>query len=369
MPKERRRFLGAALLLLLTLIWSGLGSPLRGEDWAALPSQAAMALRQLPARVDRMLSLWPAWAQRAALPPGASLCRGWQVTAYDPQGGALVTLDSEAYLLGVVAAEMPASYHLEALKSQAVAARTRLIAQTPAWGGGGCPSHPGADICLDSACCQGYLSPEDRRARWGADFAAYEGRVSQAVAEAGRLILTYEGQPITVMYHAVSGGRTEDAAQVFSQSLPYLIPVDSPGEEGSAKYETQTVFSCQEAAALLNAAFPQARAEAALLSAQLAIREVSAAGRALTVQVGEQLVTGREFREALGLNSTWLTLQCDENTLTLRQRGYGHGVGMSQAGANAMAARGSAMADILSHYYPGTTLTPLAEPAEQLPAV
>ncbi|MBQ8535864.1 MAG: stage II sporulation protein D [Clostridia bacterium] len=352
MVSEGRRLLFAALFLLATLIWWMLGAPAAPSQWAALPSQGQMALRQLPLRAQRVLSLW--LGQQASPESAATL-----VSVYDPQAAALVSLPWEEYLLGAVAAEMPASHHLEALKSQAVAAQTRLVQQMPQWGGSGCATYSEAAICLNSACCQGYLSPQGRKERWGADQAAYESRIRQAVQAAQGLVLTYEGEPITVLYHAVSGGRTEDAQAVFSQSLPYLVSVDSPGEEGAAKFETRTALSCQEAAALLNAAFPQAQADPALLSAQLAIRETSPAGRALTVQVGEQLVTGREFRQALSLNSTWLTLQCDENTLTIIQRGYGHGVGMSQAGANAMAARGSDMAAILAHYYPGATLVHL----------
>ena len=302
-----------------------------------------MALRQLPLRALRLVSLW--------LPPRSEAA---SLSVYDASQGATLSLGLKEYLTGAVAAEMPASYHLEALKSQAVAARTRLIAQSL---GQGCASHPSSVVCTQSACCQGYLSPSERQARWGADRPAYEGRILQAIEETDGLLLTYEGQPITIVYHAVSGGRTEDAQAVFSQSLPYLVSVDSPGEEGAAKFETRTVFTCQEAARQLNAAFPQAHVDPGLLSAQLAIRETSPTGRALTVQVGDQLVTGREFRQSLSLQSTWLHLQCSENTLTVTQRGYGHGVGMSQAGANAMAAQGSQMPAILAHYYPGTQLT------------
>jgi len=339
-----RRTRWAALLLLFTLIWRLMGSPLSPREWASLPSQGQMAVRQLPVRARRLLNNW--------LPPETDTP---SVSVYDPQHEKTLSLALDEYLLGVVAAEMPASYHLEALKAQTVAARTRLAAPPKA-------SHPQASVCTDSGCCQGYLSPRARLERWGEDSEAYEKRIRQALREADGLILTYEGEPIQMLYHAVSGGRTEDAAQVFSQSLPYLQSVESPGEEGSAKYETRSQWSCQEAATLLNAAFPQAHAEAEMLGAQLAVRETSPSGRALWVQVGDQLVSGTDFRKALSLNSTWLSIHCTQSLLTVTQRGYGHGVGMSQAGANAMAARGGAMADILSHYYPGTQLHEIASP-------
>ncbi|MBQ2699791.1 MAG: stage II sporulation protein D [Clostridia bacterium] len=342
MVSERQKVRWAALLLGATLLWWLLGSPVTGQDWHALPSHGRMALRQLPARAARILKLW--------LPPAASQLAAQRVTVYDDVQGRTDEMPLQEYLLGTLAAEMPASYHLEALKAQAVAAQTRLA--NP----GHCASFPQAQICLRSDCCQGYLSPEDRQARWGADTPAYEKRLRHAIAAVDGLILTYEGQPVSVLYHAVSGGRTEDAQQVFGQSLPYLISVPSPGEEGSARFETQSRFTCEEAARLLNAAFPQAHVEPSLLSAQLAVRETSPTGRALTVQVGDLMVTGRELRQALGLASTWLSIQCGESALVITQRGYGHGVGMSQAGANAMAANGSDMAAILAHYYPGTQL-------------
>lgn len=351
MFNARQQFQAACLLLALTLMWFVLGSPVTGPQWQALPSQFRMAAAQLPLRLERILRNWPS--------AGQPVFADASVTVFDPEIQALRSLPMTEYLTGCVAAEMPASYHLEALKCQAVAARTFHASRSPGYGGSGCPSHPGAELCLDPACCQGYQSPELRKARWGSDWPAYEGRISQAVEAAGDWILTWEGQPIQALYHAVSGGQTEAAALVFSQDVSYLVSVPSPGEEGNPRFETQTRLSCEEAARLLNAAFPQADLSPDLLAAQLALREVSPTGRALTVQVGNELVTGRQFRQALDLNSTLITLQCDGAVLTITQRGYGHGVGMSQAGANAMAARGCSMAGILSHYYPETVLTSL----------
>ena len=343
MPHAQRQFQAACLLLALTLLWFVLGSPVTLSQWQALPSQGRLAVQQLPVRLIRLFRGW------IAVSPGASTA---SLTVYNPQTQALETLPLNEYLIGCVAAEMPASYHLEALKCF-------QISRWPQYGGNGCPSHPEAMLCLDSACCQGYQSADERRKRWGSDWQAYEGRIDQAVSAAGDQILTWEGLPIQALYHAVSGGQTEAAAEVFQQEAAYLVSVPSPGEEGHSKYETLARFSCEEAAQRLNAAFPQAHLSPALLSAQLAIREYSPSGRAVTVQVGEQLITGRQFREAMDLNSTLIQLHCDDATLTITQRGYGHGVGMSQAGANAMAAQGHPMAAILRHYYPKTVLVSL----------
>ena len=335
----------SAFLLAVVFVWWLIGSPVTAEEWAALPAQGQMALRQLPVRARRLINGW--------LP---ALEKTETVSVYDADASSIAAMPLQEYLLGAVAAEMPASYHLEALKAQAVAARTRLYAP------GVCATRPEARVCTQSACCQGYLSPEGRAARWGADQDAYEARLLTALQETDGLILTYEGEPVTMLYHAVSGGRTEDAGQVFSQSLPYLVSVDSPGEEGSAKYETRTRWSLREAAEKLNAAFPDAHIDPQSIAEKLTVKEASPTGRALTLQVGDSEVSGRHFRQALGLNSTWITLSVSNDTLTITQRGYGHGVGMSQAGANAMAARGSGMPDILAHYYPGCRLYETAAP-------
>ena len=124
--------------------------------------------------------------------------------------------------MGVVAAEMPASWPPEALACQAVAARTRAVGSSAVYGGNGCALHPEADICTDSTCCQGWLSPEARKASWGDGALPCEKRVRQAVSATAGQVLTYDGAPSEVLYHASSGGQTEDAAEVFAMRVPYL---------------------------------------------------------------------------------------------------------------------------------------------------
>ena len=377
---RERLFPLAALLLAAALIWFMLGAPLTAQEYAGIPSQGRMAVRQLPVRLNRIIGLWtlvpPARAaanqpasiapvQAAASSPGmdyvkeAASLTAWPLSVYNHETGQMELMPIETYLTGVVAAEMPASYHVEALKSQAVAARTRAAAQCFALGGNGCSRHAGADICTDSAHCQAYMSVDKRKEKWGGEFSAYEARVSQAVYETRGQVMTYDGQPITVLYHAVSGGHTEDVEEVFGQSLPYLRGVESAGEEGVSKYETEQAFSFSDAAKALNQAFPNAHVTKENLSQELRILQVSPTNRVLSIQVGDVQVTGREVRGALNLNSTLFTLSFTKDSVLFSQRGYGHGVGMSQAGANAMAASGSGYEEILSHYYQGVTFSPL----------
>ncbi len=256
----------------------------------------------------------------------------WPVKVWDETQNSLVTMPLETYVAGVVAAEMPASYHLEALKAQAAAARTKAVCQSAAFGGTGCANHPGADICTNSSHCQAYIGEKERAEKWGASAAAYEARILRAVVETRGYILTYEGEPITVLYHAVSGGQTEDVKAVFSQALPYLVSVKSPGEESNPKYQTQQAFSNTEAAELLNKAFPGANISPDTIALQLAITKRTDTGRAAMVQVGDVTVPASELRSALKLNSTFFTIAATESTVTFSEKGYGHGVGMSQAG-------------------------------------
>ena len=340
-----------ALIMCLALLWSVAGAPLTLAEWRGFPDRLGLMLRQIPHRMQNVLTRW--------LPGASAETRvvDLPLSVWDDGIGAARTIQLEDYVAGVVAAEMPARYHPEALACQAVAARTFAAHHSIALGGSGCKSHPGYDLCTSSACCQGYLTPAAQRDKWPGEYSAMSARVESAARVTAGQILTWEGLPIEVLYHASSGGMTEDAAAVFSTGQPYLVSVESPGEEGFAGYETQFTLSRQHAAELLCAAFPGCGVTAEGLPNQLELRSTTASGRVDTVMVGSTLATGAQLRQALGLRSTLCTWDCDEQTVTFSTRGYGHGVGMSQAGAQAMAAAGSSCADILAHYYPGAHLS------------
>lgn len=371
------------LLFVVMLIWRILGAPITSQDWGNLQTPLWQARVLLPSRMERMLLLWPLSGQiqqkevagepslldYGTGPEDAMLKQLVQqpdvnqsqrsVAVFDMATNALIQMPLESYVCSVVAAEMPASYHLEALKAQAVAARTRVVEQCLEEGGGGCSLHPGADICTDSAHCQGFASVAACQDKWGNEFEVYRERVAQAVVATTGQIITYEGKPITVLYHAISGGTTEDAQTVFSQSLPYLVSVESKGEEAARGYTTDTSFTFDEAAALLQEAFPQIPITADVLRQAFVIGEYTPTGRVDTLYFGDAMVSGADFRKALSLRSTWFSITMDQDRITFHQRGYGHGVGMSQAGANAMAAENESYKTILSHYYQGTEIAQL----------
>lgn len=348
------------LILIAALCWRMLGAPLSSQDFQNLQTPLRQARLLLPQRVERMLRLWLPGGQAEAAqtmtqetstdaePSDDSL-----LLVYLTQEDRLAQMTLEGYVCGVVAAEMPAQYHLEALKAQAVAARTRVLWQIQQ---GGCSLHPGADICTDSAHCQGYATLSECRERWGDSYEPYRNRLLQAQRETQGQWIAYENEPITVLYHAISGGRTEDVQTVFAQSLPYLVSVESADEEAVRGYQQETSFGFEEIASRINDAMPKANLTAEDVQRTLSIGGYTDSGRVSHVQIDGHEIAATDFRKALGLRSTWFSISTDEQGVTFHQRGYGHGVGMSQAGANSMAASGADYAQILQHYYTGVSI-------------
>ena len=256
----------------------------------------------------------------------------------------------EEYLIHVVAGEMPASYEAEALGAQAVAARSYIAWKLPRCGGAGCSR--GADICTDSTHCMAYKSDEAMRADWGEQYEAYREKIASAVQATAGQVLLYDGSPVQALFHASSGGRTEDAQAVWGTALPYLTSVES------AEEETQRTLTLTRAqlAQKLNAAFDGAGLTAQNVTQQFIVRTRTPGGRADTVRVGRVTATGRAVRSALGLSSTAFEVRSEGEKVTITTLGYGHGVGMSQEGANAMAQQGKTWQDILLHYYTGVSI-------------
>lgn len=273
------------------------------------------------------------------------------ISVYLHESGRRVSMPLEEYLVGVVAAEMPASFEEEALKAQAVAARTYTLRQA---GGGGCDS--GCDICSDSKCCQAYDTDEACQKKWGAAYDENNGKIRRAVQDTQGEALYYGGSLIEALYHAASGGQTEDSENVFAAAQPYLRGVESEREEGSSHITDEERMSKKDFAKKVNAAFSKAKLKTGSLEEQVKIAERYDSGRVKTIKLGGATATGREFRSALGLRSAWFSIEYDGSDVIIKTRGYGHGVGMSQSGANGMAKDGAAYTDILAHYYTGVSV-------------
>lgn len=266
-------------------------------------------------------------------------------------GGQLEETSLADYIPGVIAGEMPAAFQMEALKAQAVAARTYILykqAHPTA-------AHPGAVVCDDPGCCKAYLDEAALRERWGENYETYWDRVCTAAAETDGLVLTYGGEAIQAVFHASSAGKTESSGAIWGQ-LPYLVSVSSPEAPETVENLVSTVEistdSFREIILALNGA------------AQLTGDPGSWAGavqytegeRVAFLNIGGVDFDGSILRNAFGLRSTSFILEYSGSAFVFTVFGYGHGVGMSQYGADLMAEAGSSFSEILDHYYPGTVL-------------
>lgn len=267
-------------------------------------------------------------------------------------GDAVLEMDLGTYLLGVVRAEMPASFHLEALKAQAAAARTYTLYKLQTGGSHG----DTADICTNPTCCQAYLDEERARANWEEDADAYEEKIEEAVTGTDGQVILYGGVPILAVFHSSSAGLTRAAGDVWLNDLPYLQAVSSPeASERIPNYYSRVEFSAEELRQKLLAAFPEADLSGAV-SDWLRSAAADSAGSVATLSVGGVTVKGSALRSALGLRSACFTWEAQEGKAVFFVTGYGHGVGMSQYGANAMAEAGAGYQEILTHYYTGVTV-------------
>ncbi|MBR5947959.1 MAG: stage II sporulation protein D [Clostridia bacterium] len=254
------------------------------------------------------------------------------------------------YLVGVTAAEMPAGYGIEALKAQAVAARTFTVKHIT----GELRCRSGHTVCTDHRCCQAYISVERMRQNWGDRFDERYAKICEAVDSTEGIVMMSGGELVTALYHSSSGGRTENCEAVFAVALPYLVSVESAGEEDSPEYSSTVSFSKEEFIERINSAFPDAGI--AEPSSDVDIWQRTDSGRVSLIRLGGTVVSGQQLRNALSLKSTNIEFDIDGDTVEISCLGFGHGVGMSQCGANAMAKEGADYEAILKHYYTGVEL-------------
>ena len=259
---------------------------------------------------------------------------------------AVLELPLGDYLAGVLLAEMPADFAPEALKAQAVAARTFALRKADT------ARHPDAHVCSQSSCCQGWLPIEscgEERAE----------KLRRAVQETDGLVLTYGGRLIDATFFSCSGGRTESAVAVWGGEVPYLTAVDSPGEEEAPVYETVRSWSAGELRQILAQALPEAELDGPP-EGWFRSLSYSPGGGVLGLEVGGVMLEGTRLRQLLGLRSTRLSIRVEGEQITICTYGYGHRVGLSQYGAQAMALEGKSYGEILLHYYRGTGLQRLS---------
>lgn len=268
----------------------------------------------------------------------------------------LMKMNLEDYVKGVVAAEMPAEFDIEALKAQAVAARTYALSKEILLGGMGCELHPGADICTDSEHCQAWQSDDELKDKWGKDYDKYYGKILKAVNETKGLVLVYENALIVPAYHAISGGKTENSEDVWKNKIPYLRSVLSPGEDVAAKYKTTVTVSKAEFINKIKSKEPSVKLSSGSILNQIKDITRTQAGHVKTLKIGGASFSGNDIKELFNLNSTDFSFSMQGGNVAINVTGYGHGVGMSQYGANAMAKAGKKFDEILKHYYTGVEI-------------
>lgn len=259
-------------------------------------------------------------------------------------------MDTKQYLKEVVSAEMPADFYEEALKAQAVAARTYMVNRRNTYMDSGYPEvHKGADICTDPAHCKAWISESARRESWGNSADKNWEKISEAVESTDGVIITYEGKPISAVFHSTSSGHTENAVDVWGGSVPYLVSVASEGDSESPKYNSEAEYTAEEFKKICEKNISGINWDNGLFSDI----SRSAAGGIISLKIGGVTVRGTEFRTMFALRSTNIDITAEGSKITMKVKGYGHGVGLSQYGANYLASQGKNYEEILKNYYTG----------------
>ncbi len=280
--------------------------------------------------------------------PGVTVVR-----VYVHDENKIKTMQMEDYLVGVVAAEMPAEFPLEALKAQAVAARTYAMKRL---GPGGVtnPLHPGADLCDDHRHGQAWQSREELKKRWGAlRYYNYYYKIKQAVDETRGQVLTCQDQLIDPAYHASCGGRTENSEDVWKLQATYLRSVPCPycGDPQPVRTASYGLEQVDQALGVNLSTVPVSGSGKA--KKEIKIVEKTATGRPKSLLIGDKQFPAVAVRDMLGLRSTNFTWEMDDDNITFTTTGYGHGVGLCQYGAKGLAEHGYNYRTILGHYYSG----------------
>lgn len=266
-------------------------------------------------------------------------------------------MDIETYLYGVLSGEMPSDFDLEALKAQAVAARTYVMykqeSENPT-------QHSNSVVCTDYRHCQEYKSYESLKQSKGEEWMKNSySKIKQAVDETKGQIIVYEGEPIQPLYFSTSSGKTENSEEVFSEKYPYLQSVDSPYDKLSPKYVSTLKISNKDFVSAIKKSYSDIQIEENNLSSQIKVIETSTGGSVEKIKIGNKEITGRDVRAIFKLNSANFEINFENDYMDFIVKGYGHGVGMSQWGAAGMAEDGYLYYEILGHYYTGTTIKDL----------
>ncbi len=258
-------------------------------------------------------------------------------------------LPLDEYLYGVVSAEMPVDFELEALKAQAVVARTYTIYKIMQ----NELKHENAHICDDSSCCQAWISKEDRLAKWEENKEEKWNKIVLAVNETKGRIITYEGMPINAFFHSNSGGATEAPIDVWGGTgYPYLQTVETSGEDAYTQYSSEVKMSKEEFISKIRGVYSDFDVNFDDDNC-IQIIDYTSGGRVRTIKIGNHNLSGVEVRSIFSLRSANFIVEIEPDNVKFKVIGYGHGVGMSQTGADSLAKQGNNYEDIIKHFYTG----------------
>ena len=269
--------------------------------------------------------------------------------------GQIEELPIDEYLYGVVSAEMPANYEIEALKAQAVAARTYTIYHII----NDNSKHTEAQMCDDSNCCQAWISKDNRLQKWNeANRDEYWKKIMLAVDSTAGKIITYENEPINAFFHSNSGGKTEIPSNVWigGKNFPYLQSVETAGEDSYSQYSSEVIIAKNDLLNKLKQEYKDININFEDNNS-IKVLDYTSSGRVKTVKFGNIEIAGAKVRSIFNLKSTYFDLRRDNDNFKFSVKGYGHGVGMSQTGANSMAKSGCTFVDILKHFYTGVKIS------------
>jgi stage II sporulation protein D len=265
-------------------------------------------------------------------------------------------IDLDTYLYGVVSSEMPASFEMEALKAQAIVARTYTIYKIK----NNSNKHEGANICDDSTCCQAWISKEDRFEKWEESSRESNwNKIVEAVNSTQGKIITYENEPINAFFHSNSGGTTESTINVWGgTNYPYLQSVATSGEDAYTQYYSEVTITKQTFIDKIKENHSDFEIDFSKENC-IEVLEYTEGNRVKTIQIGNLQLSGVEVRTILGLKSANFSITIDGENIKFEVIGYGHGVGMSQTGADSMAKSGSNYEEIIKHFYTGVEISNL----------
>ena len=267
--------------------------------------------------------------------------------------GEVEEIGIDNYLLGVVSSEMPANFEIEALKAQAVVARTYTIYKITSG-----KKHENADICDDSNCCQAWSAKEERLNRWNEnDRESNWKKIEEAVNSTKGKIVTYGGKPINAFFHSNSGGITDTATNVWGGSnYPYLQAVETSGEDAYSQYNSEVTVTKDEFISKIKEYHSDFEIDFSIEN-QIEVLEYTDGQRVKTIKIGNLDLSGVEVRKIFGLKSAKFEISVEGENVKFSVIGYGHGVGMSQTGADSMAKQGYNYEEIIKHFYSGVEIT------------